>query len=184
MSRKMLKRLDEIQGMAVLDSTSGTRIGEVADMIVSPAEGAVAGMILRDGNNALRSLAVEEIHIGADAVMAGRAGELDDATRAESLEGGVPADGELIGTRIVSEDGTLLGEITGVYISLEKPRICYRVTASAISRMFGGGFYISGNLPRAYTRTEKRMIVPTGTEERFALKSAEEALAWEMPAQQ
>lgn len=181
MSQKMVKRLDAVQGMAVLDANSGSRIGEVADIVVNPSSGVVQGMILRDGNGALRSFAVEEVHIGADAVMAGRNGEIDEAARSSALEGGVPAAGELIGTRVVSEEGTLLGQISEIYLSLETPRIAYRVAGSALDRMFGGGFYISGKLPRAYTRSEQRMIVPAGTSERFALKSAEEAMAWEMP---
>src|SRR5687768_13464035 len=45
MAQKMLKRLDAVQGMAVLDATSGARIGEVADMIVNPSSGVVQGMI-------------------------------------------------------------------------------------------------------------------------------------------
>jgi sporulation protein YlmC with PRC-barrel domain len=181
MAQKMLKRLDAVQGMAVLDATSGSRIGEVADMIVNPSTGVVQGMILRDGNGALRSFAVEEIHIGPDAVMAGKSTEIDEAARSAALDGGVPAAGELIGTRVVGEEGTLLGQISEVYISLEKPRIAYRVAGSALDRMFGGGFYISGKLPRAYARSEQRMIVPAGTSERFAVKTAEDAMAWEMP---
>jgi hypothetical protein len=81
----------------------------------------------------------------------------------------------MVGTNVVTEDGKLLGRVGEVHLSLETPRVTYRVAESTLQRFLGGGFYIAGDLPSAYSRDGVRMIVPPDTEERYAAESVDEA---------
>jgi hypothetical protein len=45
-----------------------------------------------------------------------------------------------------------------------------------LQRFFGGGFYIAGNVPHAYSSDGVRMIVPDDTENSRAVESLAEAI--------
>jgi uncharacterized protein YrrD len=163
----------ELKGMTALRRDSGGKMGEVADVIVHPVRGEVMGLLIRTGQGQEEVLATQDFAIGKDAVMATGAGFVGGSSN--QLESGVPALGEIVGTNVVTEEGKLLGRIGEVHISLETPRVAYRVAESALQRFLGGGFYIAGDLPSAYSRDGVRMIVPPDTEEQYAAESLDDA---------
>lgn len=165
----------ELKGMTVLKTDTGNKMGEVNDAIVHPVEGRVLGLIIRTGEGQERAMAARDFFIGKDAVMATAGARFVEEGGDNWLAGGVPALGEVVGTNVVTEDGKLLGRVSEVHISLEMPRVVYRVTESTLQRFLGGGFYIAGDLPSAYSRDGVRMIVPPDTEERYAAESLDEA---------
>ncbi len=175
MADKKTLRIEEFQGMAVLDSETGAKLGEVADVIVHPTEGRVLGITIKDTGGDVMALGVHEILIGADAVMAQGAATLEKWMPGTNVAETALASGEVIGTNIVTEDGRLIGKVNDVYISTETPRTFYRVAGSALQRFLGGGFFIPGDLPHAISSDGIRMIVPADTEEQAA-SSIDEAI--------
>ena len=165
----------ELKGMTVLRSDTGDKMGEVSDVIVHPVEGKVMGLIVRTDQGQERALATRDFFIGKDAVMAEAGARFIEEGAEDRLEGGVPAMGEIVGTNVVTDEGKLLGRVSEVHISLEAPRTVYRVTESTLQQFMGGGFYIAGDLPSAYSRDGVRMIVPAGTDERHAVVIIDEA---------
>ena len=165
----------ELKGMTVLRSDTGDKMGEVSDAIVHPTEGRVMGLIVRTREGQEHAIATRSFFIGKDAVMATAGANFVVQAGDDSLEDGIPAIVEIVGTNVVTVEGKLLGRVSEVHISLETPRVAYRVTESTLQRFFGGGFYIAGDLPSGYSRDGVRMIVPADTDERYAVTMVDEA---------
>ena len=165
----------ELKGKTVLRTDTGDKMGEVSDAIVHPIEGRVMGLIVRTEEGQERALAARDFFIGKDAIMATEGARFVEEGAGHNLEPGVPALGEIVGTNVVTDDGKLLGRVNEVHVSLELPRAVYRVTGSTLQRFLGGGFYIAGSLPAAYSRDGVRMIVPADTEDRYAVTTIDEA---------
>jgi hypothetical protein len=89
---------------------------------------------------------------------------------------------DVIGSKVVTEDGTLLGRVSEAHIGVDQPgvagaaRVVYRVAESTLQKFFGGGFFLPGSVARSYSPEEKRMIVPADTENRYAASSLAEAV--------
>ncbi len=169
----------ELKGMTVLNAGSGEKLGEVTDALINltqgPTQGQMIGIALRTPEGEMRALATRDFFIGVDAVMAAKEARFETLGQSEALTGGVPAH-ELVGANIVTEDGKLLGRISEVYISTEQSQAVYHVAESTLQRFFGGGFYIAGNVPRAYSPDGVRMIVPDDTENSRAVESLAEVI--------
>ena len=75
----------------------------------------------------------------------------------------------------MTEDGNLLRRVGEAYLLPDTFGTVYRVTESTLQRYLGGGFYIAGDLPDAYSHDGIRLIVPAETEDRFAATTVDEA---------
>lgn len=174
-----LNAAKELKGMTVLNAGSGEKLGEVTDALINlaqgPTQGQMIGIALRTPEGEMRALASRDFFIGVDAVMAAKEARLETLGQSEALTGGVPAH-ELVGINIVTEDGKLLGRVSEVYISTGQSQAVYHVAESTLQRFFGGGFYIAGNVPRAYSPDGVRMIVPDDTENSRAIASLAEVI--------
>jgi sporulation protein YlmC with PRC-barrel domain len=172
---KAMSVTKELKGRSILNSGTGERLGEVEDVFIHPTEGRVLGISLRAPDGRAQGFGVRDFLIGPDAVMVS-----GDARPELPGESGALAEGvtvrELTGTNVVSADGRLLGRVSDVYISLDQPRAAYHVAHSTLQRFFGGGFYLAGDVPRAYAPDGARLIVPEDAEHRFAASSLGEAL--------
>ena len=164
----------ELKGMTVLRTDTGDRMGEISDIIIHPVEGRMLGLILRSPEGRERFLTVRDFFVGKDAVMT-RKGARFIEEEVGALPSGVPAVGEIVGTNVVTEDGKLLGRVSEVYLLPHTSRTVYRVTESTLQRYLGGGFYIAGDLPDAYSHDGIRLIVPAETRDRFAATTVDEA---------
>lgn len=167
--------VEELRGKTVLRRETAEKLGEVTDVIVDPAGGRVLGLTVKGPGGETTGLATPNVLIGADAVMASAVEGLDAQSTEELLQGGILASRDLAGAVIVTENGQVLGRIAEVLVSLEHPRVLYRVAESTIQRFLGGGFYVSGDLPSTYSPEGPRMIVPADTE-RFAASTLEELI--------
>jgi sporulation protein YlmC with PRC-barrel domain len=172
---KAMSVAKELKKMSVINGGTGEKLGEVEDVLIHPTEGRVLGVSLRAPDGQARAISVRDFFIGPDAVMATGDARLEPPDQSGTLADGVPAR-ELLGTNVVSADGKLLGQVSDVFISLDQPRAAYQVANSTLQRFFGGGFYLAGDVPRAYAPDGARMIVPEDVEHRFAVSSLGEAL--------
>lgn len=159
----------KLKGMSVLQSSSGARLGTISNLVVNPADGGLLGIVMTRPDKEARAIAIGDVHLGDDAAMVAD-GSFLPVDFSGAFAGGALAT-ELIGAKIVTEDGRLLGRVTQVHVRPEPRGVVYRVAESALQRVFGGGFYISGAYLKAYSREGKRMIVPLDVKEKHAKKS-------------
>lgn len=166
----------QLRGMPVITSDTGERIGDITDAIVSPTEGRMLGVSIRTPHREERGVPVSLLTIGQDAVMVrGAIGDDRDAVR-EELWSGAMAGRDLGGASVVTEDGTLLGRVSDVFISTEDLRVAFRVVESTVQQLFGGGFYLAGAVPTSYAPDGTRLIVPGDARERLGVESVSDAL--------
>lgn len=176
MAEKRIMKLDELQGMTVLNSDTGEKIGAVSDIIVHPVEGRVLGLTIRNSEGEVLALGAHELFIGADAVMTRDSAHMEKWEQGDRLAKGALASREMIGVNVVTEDGRLIGRVSDVYVSAERLCAYYKVAESMMQRFLGSGFYISGDIARAYSTDGVRMIVPSDTEDRYAAPSIDEVI--------
>lgn len=169
----------DLKGRAVVKSDTGEKLGQVEDVIINPAEGRVLGIALRSAEGPAVSLAAQDYIIGADAVMV-RQGTLKPAAQAGDVHSVGVNSNNIVGATVVTEDGKLLGRVSEVHISADHPIVIYRVVESTLQRFFGGGFFLMGDVPRAYSQEGARLIVPANTEDQYARSSLAEA--FELPS--
>lgn len=158
----------DLKGMPVLDSGSGAKIGVVSDLILDPVQGKLAGIAFTRADREVRALALEHVHIGKDAVMitGGTPAALDFAG---GIAQGVLAT-KILGASVVTENGSRIGSLESVWVDPATAQIHYRVAESALQRITGGGFFISGQVPRTFSPDARRLIVPADYD-RYAKKS-------------
>lgn len=168
--------LGEIRKMSVLDAGSGERIGEIVDVVVHPTEGRLLGIVLKGLGGEEAVLSVDSVRIGENAVMAASGAQLEVRASSAVLRGGVTAAGTLVGANVVTEDGKLLGKVNDVHVLPEHSLVAYKIAGTVMQKIFGGGYFISGDTPMAFSSDGARMIVPVDTEERLAAGTVEELL--------
>jgi sporulation protein YlmC with PRC-barrel domain len=174
--RRIINIEKHLKGMTVLRFDTSNKMGEVSDVIVHPVKGKFMGLIVRTDQRQEHALATRDFFIGKDAVTVRAEARFIEEESGNTLKGGIPALGEFVGTNVVTNDGKLLGRVSEVYISLDMSLSVYRVTESTLQKFWGGGFYIAGDLPSAYSQDGVRLIVPSDTEARHAVKTVNEAL--------
>ena len=168
--------LAELRRISVIDAGTGERIGDITDAIVHPLEGRFLGILVRGADGEESVLPVDALRIGENAVMATTNPPLQVRASSTVLHDGRLAAGHLVGTNVVTDDGRLIGKVNDVHVLPELNLVAYKVTGSVLQKMFGGGFFIAGDLPTAVSADGVRMIVPSDTEENHAAGSVEELL--------
>ncbi len=120
-------RATELAGRAVVDIDTATKVGTVDRMILDPDGGRVAGFVISrhgsgfPGTKDHALLPATAIHaIGPDAVTVRQShAAADEIARLETL----PRGSDLIGRKVVSEDGRFLGKVSDVLIDRVDGRI-------------------------------------------------------------
>src|SRR5688500_10041197 len=108
--------LNDMRRMAVLNSGTGDRMGEISDIVVQPTEGRLLGIILKTSDGEESILPLASMRIGENAVMAETDAPLEVRSSSVTLEQGVAAAGRLVGANVVTDDGRLLGKINDVIV--------------------------------------------------------------------
>ncbi len=127
MNPDTLIRATELSGRAVVDLDAAEKVGKVDRIVLDPDARRVAALLVSRGS----AVAGDGLHmtvlassiraIGPDAVTIHRVGVLADQTmtRLEQL----PCASDIIGRKVVSEDGRLLGRVDDVLIDRSDGRI-------------------------------------------------------------
>ena len=167
---------NDLRGKAVLRSRTGEKLGEVADVIIHPTEGRLLGLAIRTPHGEDRALVARDFVIGNDAIMAAAEARMDEEGFRGMMADGVPASARLVGSNVVTEDGNMIGRVSEVYITTDTQRVIYRIAESRLKQLFGGGFYMAGDVIRALSPEGGRIIVPADTEQRYAASSIRDIL--------
>jgi uncharacterized protein YrrD len=154
----------DLRGMSLLAVDTGEKLGQVRDVIIQPVEGRVAGLVVRTLNNDEMRLRIDDATIGPDAVMTSLESFEYAGERVRELAGGVRAIDEMVGSNVVTENGDLLGRISEVYITSDRPQVVYRIVESRIQKFLGRGFFLPGDVARSYAPDGARIIVPADVE--------------------
>jgi uncharacterized protein YrrD len=170
-----------LMGAVVLDANTASKLGNVTDVLINPEKGVAMALLFRTLFGAQYAIAPKDVHIHneANAVIAFGESVTDPAELRKMLEKGVQAQGELVNTEVVTKDGRLLGRVSGVFLQTEQMRAIYHITSSEWQRLFGGGFYLIGNAPCAYSRAGARLIAPADAR-RHVFRSLAESIEAQM----
>lgn len=158
-----MESADALIGMAVLSRVTGNKLGEVHDLILDPVRGSLLGLWVRSPGGALDVMDYREVYnFGRDAVMA-----VDDDSVIPSAETPLAeapcVKRDVAGARVVTEGGTLLGQVANVYVHLAPPPlVAYEVRESLLDKLLGRGLFIPASLGRALSHDAQRIIVPEG----------------------
>ena len=100
-----------LQGMSVLSLETGNKLGTIADLFIDPVHGVLTGVTLSMPDGSVSVLPESDIYsFGRDAVMARSENSLvslDDSVLQNEQQAS-----RLIGTKIITESGDVLGQIT------------------------------------------------------------------------
>ena len=128
-------------------------------MFIDPVNGIPLGVTLSQTDGRISGLLFDEIYsFGRDAVMA----KTEQSIRlldTDVLDAGRPAS-KLIGTKIITESGDMLGQISNVYVTLKPPPyILYEATQSVLDRLLGREFFLPASLGQALSDDCTRLVV-------------------------
>lgn len=157
----ILNTVSQLKKMPVVLSETGETVGQVSDVIIHPTEGIVLGLILRSTKGATYAVAADDFFIfNRNNVVVVLESALSNQTGVrEKIGGGISACREAMGARIVTEKGRYVGDVSDVLIMEEPLRAVYQVLESLWQKYFGRGFFISADLPYAWSRDGTRFIV-------------------------
>ncbi len=163
---KNIQHIDDLISRPVLSLGSANKLGQVHDLIVHPTNGEMVGLSVQasDQNNFLVNK--EEIHsIGPDAVMLQSDRSLVPPDQSQ-LKTFPFAKNGLVGVKVVTQDGKLLGEIANVYVHLEVANslFIYEVRSSILDKLLGHALYFPASFGCAFADDASRLVVANDTE--------------------
>lgn len=155
---------DTLFGMSVLSRVTGNKLGQVHDLILNPVRGVLLGLWVQSPDSGLRVLDYREVYsFGRDAVMAIGDDSLT-ASEGSRLPEAPCVRRDILGAKVVTEGGTLLGQVANVYVHLEPPPlVIYELRESLLDKVLGRGLFIPASLGRALSSDAERIIVPEDT---------------------
>ncbi len=166
-----------LKGMIVLDAITAWKRGYGADIVINPDSGTVMALLFHTSSGDERAIAPEDflIHKEANAVIIFGEPVTEEAELGKMTEKGIRALGEMVDSEVVTKDGRLLGRVSEVFLQTDPMEVIYHITSSIWQRLFGGGFYLAGNAPCAYSRAGARLIAPADTR-RYVFRSLAESV--------
>lgn len=156
-----VERIDKLIGRAVVSLETANKLGPVTDLLVDPLSGELAGFAVQRSTDETVALAsILDVHgIGPDAVIL-------DGDQSLVLTGASPlnnlpkAQADLIGVKVITEHGQLLGNIANLFLCLtERPVFIYEVRSSLIDKLLGRAFYFAASLSCAFADDRSALIV-------------------------
>lgn len=122
-----MRKGKELRGLAVVDVTSGRKLGTVDDLVISPEDGAVLAIVLGGGMFGgtksyvdaadIRSFGQDAITVTGEEVARGEDDVSDMVREAHGSARTLP------GNKVVTENGALLGTVSDYFIDEESRRV-------------------------------------------------------------
>ncbi|HYJ92817.1 MAG TPA: hypothetical protein VEV84_16015 [Pyrinomonadaceae bacterium] len=155
--------IDSLIGMTVLSLSTGNKLGNVREAFVDAVNGLLIGITVVTADGSEASLGYQEIHsFGRDAIMA----SADDSIKphTETPFSGHPSAKSLMGTKVVSASGNLLGQIADIFVTVRQPpSVYYELRESMLDKLLGRQLFIPGSAGYALSDDAQRLIVPDET---------------------
>jgi uncharacterized protein YrrD len=155
-----IQGIKSIIGRPVLSVESANTIGCVHDLVVDPLSEQVTGFSIQKLDKSYALIVNGEIHsIGPDALMVDREASLvpPDQSPIKTL----PLAGrELIGVKVFTERGALIGKVANVLVHFaDTPILIYEVRSSIFAKLLGHTFYFPASLVSAFSDDRTSIIV-------------------------
>lgn len=152
--------IDALIGKTVLSRTTGNLLGQVHDLYIDPVEGLLMGLTVQAPNGQMSGLDYKKVYsFGQDAVMASD----DDAIVAldnDWVATHSHAKRHLLGIKIVTESGNLLGQVANIFVRLTPPPIAvYEVRESLLDKLLGRNLFIPASTGNALSSSAERIVV-------------------------
>ena len=160
-----VENIEKLIGRAVVSLETANTLGRVADLLADPLSGQLAGFSVQRVDQSYALASVLDVQgIGPAAVML--EGEhslvLVDASPLNTLP---QAKQNLIGVKVITEQGLLLGEISNLYLCIDhRPAFIYEVRSSLFDKLLGRAFYFAASLGRAFSGDGTSLIVSADPE--------------------
>ncbi len=163
MSAKDVSPINLLSGMAVLSLTTGNKLGHILELFIDPINGVLSGMTLSTPEGRIAGLGQEDIYsFGRDAVMV-TSDEAVTYLDNRAFSRGQQAS-KLIGTKIITQSGDVLGHITNIFVTLKPPpHILYAAGQSLLDKLLGREFFIPASIGHALSDDAARLVVPNDT---------------------
>jgi len=161
-----IQEIDDLVGRPVLSVETANKLGQVHDLIVDPTKGEMVGFSVQTSDQSHLLIDNQEIHrIGPDAVMVNSEQSLVSPDQSP-LKAFPFAKNNLIGVKVITEDGKLLGEIAKVYVHLEETTglFIYEVRSSILDKLLGNALYFPASFGCAFADDSTRLVVSNDTE--------------------
>jgi uncharacterized protein YrrD len=161
-----VENIEKLIGRAVVSLETANTLGRVADLLADPLSGQLAGFSVQrvDQSYALASI-LDVQGIGPAAVMleGDHSLVLADASPLKTLP---QAKQNLIGVKVITDHGLLLGEISNLYLCIDhRPAFIYEVRSWLFDKLLGRAFYFAASLARAFSGDGTSLIVTANPEE-------------------
>jgi uncharacterized protein YrrD len=161
-----VQNIEKLIGRPIVSLESANKLGQVSDLLADPLTGQLGGFSVQrlDESHALVSML--DVHdIGPDAIIV----ERDDSLVAADdspLKTLPKAKDNLIGVKVITEHGQLLGNISSLYLCLDKkPAFVYEVRSSLLDKLLGRAFYFAASLGCAFSDDRTALVVTGGPED-------------------
>jgi uncharacterized protein YrrD len=158
-----LLSIDSLIGKTILSLTSGNKIGEVSDLMIDPLRGLLLGLAVQPAHGgAHTAIIARDIHsLSEDAVMA-----RSESSAINLQDASVPSfflvRKNIIGAKIVTESGKLLGEVAVVYVDQagSPATVIYEIRESLLDKLLRRAIFIPAAAGLAVADNAERIIVP------------------------
>jgi uncharacterized protein YrrD len=160
-----VENIEKLIGRPVVSLETANTLGRVADLLADPLSGQLAGFSVQRVDQSYALVSILDVQgIGPAAVMleGDHSLVLVDASPLQTLP---RAKQNLIGVKIITEQGLLLGEISNLYLCIDhRPAFIYEVRSSLFDKLLGRAFYFAASLGRAFSGDGTSLIVTADPE--------------------
>jgi uncharacterized protein YrrD len=160
-----IQNIDKLIGRSVLSLGTANKLGEVDDLFVDPEAGQLAGVSVKRPDESYASVEHRDIHsIGPDAVMINQDDSLLPSDQLPLKD--LPlAKNQLIGVKVITEGGQLIGSIASLFVHLtERPEFIYEVRSSIFDKLLGHAFYLPGSVGAVLADDRTALVISVGVE--------------------
>lgn len=155
-----VQNIDTVVGRAVVSLESANKLGSIADLLIDPLSGQLAGLAVQMPDESLTLVSILDVHsFGPDAVMLEHDSSLVLAD-ASPLATVPKAKASLKGVKVLTEHGQLLGNISNLYLCIDtRPSFIYEVRSSLFDTLLGRAFYLAASLGCALSDDGSALVV-------------------------
>jgi uncharacterized protein YrrD len=155
-----IQKIGQVIGRSVVSLQTANKLGEIHDLLLDPQSGRLAGFSIKRPDDSYALVANEEIHgIGPDAVMINRDESLLAADQSP-LKGLPLIKHELVGVKVITDSGHLMGTVADIFIHLsETPTFIYEVRSSIFDKLLGHAFYFPASVGCVLSHDRTALVV-------------------------
>ncbi len=166
-STASVNSIDILIGKAVVARATANKIGQIHDLIVDPVTGELIGLSVHMADGSLRLVNHLEIYsFGPDAVMI-NSDESAVPVQDSPLKTSPLAKNNLIGAKVITEGGKVLGQIANIYIHLaETSLFLYEVRSSLLDKLLGHTLFFPASWGVALSEDATRLVVSNDAAEK------------------